>query len=392
MSADYFKKRARSLQSEWIKIRRHLHQNPELSFEEGETATYLMEKLSEAQIEYKSNIAGNGIVATIQGKVQSDKVVCLRADMDALPIQELNSSEYCSVKAGKMHACGHDVHMSCVLGAAILLNELRDDLCGTVRIIFQPAEEKLPGGASLMIKEGVLENPRVSAIFGLHVEPRMSVGQIGVCPGGFMASCDELFIDIIGKGGHAALPEQVVNPVWAAAEWIQKTSSKFKEMNVNGLKTVLSYGKISSNGGATNVIPELVRIEGTFRSLDEAWRQQVHKMLYDSVSEIELSTLAQIKLNLIKGYPSLYNDPQLMSWFVGNASQYIVNQNIIALSPRLTSEDFAYYSRQIPACFFRLGIGKEVGVHNAHFDVNEECLQVGVGLLAHTAQEYLNYT
>ena len=263
ISIDKIKNLAKELLPEIISIRRHLHANPELSFEETETAKYICSVLKKENIDFKSGIAGTGIVATIKGNNSESRTIALRADMDALPIKEENKNEYCSKNMGVMHACGHDVHTASLLGAAMILNRCRTEINGTVRLIFQPGEEKLPGGASLMIKEGVLQNPTPDFIIGQHVFPELEVGKVGFKSGMYMASTDELYLTVKGKGGHAAMPSQYINPLLIASEILTQLNEMFMGENKiqREIPTVLAFGKINSTGGATNVIPEEIKIE-----------------------------------------------------------------------------------------------------------------------------------
>ncbi|HEX7413996.1 MAG TPA: M20 family metallopeptidase, partial [Bacteroidia bacterium] len=297
-----------------IDVRRHLHAHPELSFKEVETSRYISTQLIKHRIEHESGIVNTGIVALIKGRNPDKLCVLLRADMDALPITEKNEVPYKSTNEGLMHACGHDVHSTCVLGAAIILNELKDSFEGTIKIIFQPGEELLPGGASLMIKEGILLNPKVDAALALHVFSDLDAGQAGFRSGMYMASTDEIYITIIGKGGHAAMPAEYNNPILIASEVLLELSKEFPNIAApseeggrgEGIPTVLAFGKISANG-ATNVIPEQAYIEGTFRTMNEAWRKQSHEKIKEIVNTIAKSKNAKAEVNIISGYPFLVN-------------------------------------------------------------------------------------
>jgi len=369
--------------------RRYIHAHPELSFEEEKTAAFVAGKLDEAGIPYKNKIAGNGIVAEIKGIDPESKMVALRADLDALPIQEKNKKEYASQNDGIMHACGHDVHTSSLLGAGKILNELKGQFKGTVRLIFQPAEEKLPGGASLMIKEGVLRNPVPIAIIGQHVLTELPVGKVGFRPGLFMASTDELYIAVKGKGGHAANPHQLIDPVFMAAQMIVTLQQVVSRWNKPSMPTVLSFGKIIGMG-ATNVIPDEVKIEGTFRTFDEEWRASAHKRMKKLAENLIEGMGGEVDFEIRKGYPFLKNDVALTEKLSGDAAEYMGVKNVVELDIRTTAEDFAYYTHEIPGCFYRLGTGNEAlgityPIHTPYFDIDEDALKTGMGLMAYLA-------
>lgn len=366
--------------------REHLHRHPELSFEEYETSKYIKRALKDMGLTITDNIGGGtGLTAELGS---GDKVVALRADIDALPILEAEDRAYRSTNEGVMHACGHDVHTSCLLGATYILKELESELPCRIRLIFQPGEEKLPGGASLMIEDGVLED--VVAIVGQHVHPDLPVGQIGYGSGYFMASCDELYITVRGKGGHAAMPNQVIDPILVSAELIQSLQSIISRKSNPNTPSVLSIGKINSQGGATNVIPEEVKMEGTFRTYDEEWRTEAHKLIHEMTESICKAHGASAEINIVRGYPSLYNNPRLTSSVRSSIATYMGKERTIELSPRMTAEDFSYYSHQVPACFYRLGTasmdGRNVSaVHTPTFDIDPAALEVGAGLMAYLA-------
>ncbi len=335
-----------------IDVRRYLHQNPELSFKEFNTSKYLQTQLSNHNISFISNIAGTGIVATIEGQNPKSNCILLRADMDALPIQETNNVTYKSKNDGVMHACGHDVHSTCILGAAIIINKLKNQLKGTVKIIFQPGEEVLPGGAKLMIDEGILENPKVDKAIALHVFPSLEVGKVGFKEGMYMASTDELYLTINGKGGHAAMPSEYINPLIIASEILLNINQEFMIDPKNNIPTVIAFGKIKGDG-ATNVIPNKVTIDGTFRTMDENWRQQVHLKLQEIVNHHSKKHNIQSYLNIVKGYPFLINESALTQTCRAKAISILGKDNVIELPLRMTAEDFAYITQKVPSCFFR---------------------------------------
>lgn len=367
-------------------IRHHLHTYPELSFEEFETARFVAAALDKAGIPYQSGVAGTGIVALIAGKEPGKKCIALRADMDALPIQEANDVSYRSQHPGIMHACGHDVHTTCLLGAASILNNLKDEFEGTIKLIFQPGEEKSPGGASLLIKEGVLENPRPEAIFGLHVYPQLPAGTAGFRQGQYMASADEIYITIKGKGGHAALPQQTVDPIATAALIITGLQQIVSRKSNPLSPTVLTFGKISG-GSTTNVIPESVELMGTLRTFDETWRAEAKNLIRNITTQIANAYGAEAIIDMPPGYPSLKNDPELTARAADFARAYLGTENVHDLEMRMGAEDFSFYTREIDGCFFRIGTNSNhthftAPVHNAHFDIDENALVTGAGLMA----------
>lgn len=370
-------------QEDWVLHRRWLHRHPELSYQEYETQRYLSKQLSRYGIE-STPIAGTGLVALIEGKEPESRTVALRADIDALPIQEANQCEYSSVNKGVMHACGHDVHASCLLGAARLLHELRDEWRGRVKILFQPAEEVTPGGATAMIAQGALENPVPGYILGQHADPMLPVGCIGLCPGAAMASADELHLTIEGKGGHGARPHQCIDPIVVAAHLIVALQ-QIVSRNANPLTpTVLTFGKIESDGGATNIIPERVFVKGTLRTFDEAWREQALERIHRMCSLLGESMGAKVRVHIPPGLPFVLNQPGLTEQLRQAAQTYLGAERVLDIAPRMGAEDFAHYSHRLPACFYRLGAQNPNGtdLHTPTFDIDEKALAVGVGLMA----------
>lgn len=373
--------------AEIVQIRRHLHQHPELSFQEVETGKFIAQKLSEFGIPFQHGIAGNGVVALLEGKNPKSKVVALRGDMDALPILEANDVPYRSQNEGVMHACGHDVHTASLLGAAKILNTIKGELEGTIKLIFQPAEELFPGGAFIMIQEGVLENPKPASIFGQHVHPPLPAGKIGMRPGSYMASADELYVTVTGKGGHGALPQDCIDPVVITSHIIialQQIVSRYSDPTI---PSVLTFGKINSTGGATNIIPNEVKLEGTFRTMNEKWRFEAHKRMKSIAESIAEGMGGTCNFDIKVGYPVLYNEPALTARARTYAQEFLGFDNVVELPIRMTAEDFAYYSQQMPACFYRLGTGNsELGIvspiHTNTFNIDEKALEVGMGLMA----------
>ncbi|TGE21961.1 amidohydrolase [Hymenobacter aquaticus] len=368
-----------------VALREHLHAHPELSFAEHNTAAFVTEQLRQMGLDPQL-MATTGVVALIEGRNPGIRTVALRADMDALPIQEQNEVPYKSTNPGVMHACGHDVHTSSLLGTARILSQLRDEFEGTVKLIFQPGEELLPGGASLMIKEGVLENPKPASVLGQHVFPMLPAGKVGLRPGRYMASTDELYLTVRGKGGHGAMPEQNLDPVLVAAHVIVAAQQIVSRRASPKLPSVLSFGKVIANG-ATNVIPNEVHIEGTFRTLNEEWRKEAHGHLRRLVEGLAESMGATAELEIRHGYPYLENEPELTARTRAAAEAYLGPENVIELDQWMAAEDFAYYSQAADACFYRLGTRSLDGrnassVHTPTFDVDPKALEVGPGLMA----------
>jgi len=364
--------------------REHLHQNPELSYKEFNTMEYVAAKLKEIGIPYEKGIAGTGLIGIIRSSKHSENQACigLRADLDALPIQEQNTAFYKSKVDGVMHACGHDVHTSILLGAAEILFELREDLEHPVKLIFQPGEEKNPGGASLLIEAGVLENPKVKEMYALHVFPELEVGKLAIRPGLNMASCDELHLEIIGVGGHGAMPEKCINPILIGSEFIIEAQNSIAKNCPKEVPCVISFGYFDALG-ATNVIPERAEIKGTFRTMNEEWRGKAAILLMDLANNLENKYKGNVNLEISKGYPFLKNDEELTEKLKAKFESFFGPENIEGLALRMTSEDFSFYSQTIPVCFFRLGVGnKEKGiiysVHHPKFDIDSACLKTGM--------------
>lgn len=393
------KERIMSMASEYLEevsdIRRHFHKHPELSFEEVETAAFICKKLDEYDIPYKKNVARTGVVANIEGKDPGLKTVALRADMDALPISESNDVEYRSQNDGIMHACGHDAHMACLLGAAKILSYLRNDFSGTIRLLFQPSEENYPGGAKVMIEEGVLKDPVPQSIFGQHVYPEMDVGKIGMRSGKYMASTDEVFITVKGKGGHAAIPDKFIDPVLIASHIVIAMQQIVSRKSKPVMPTVVSFGKISSDG-RTNIIPDEVKLEGIIRTFDEDWRNEIKDQIRKIASGIAESMGGSCDVFIDQGYPAVVNDAELTSRAWRYAVDYLGKENVEELEMRMTAEDFAYYAQVVPGCFFRLGVrneGKGIvsNLHSSSFDIDEKSLETGMGIMAWMAISELSH-
>ncbi len=376
---------ANTYAAEFIEVRHHLHAYPELSYKEFETSTFIQKKLTESGIGYKV-LATTGVVGLIKGKNPKKRVIALRADIDALPITEENKVEYRSQNPGVMHACGHDVHSACLLGAAKILNETRDDWEGTVKLIFQPGEEKNPGGASIMIREGVLEDPTPQAIFALHVHPNLEVGKLSFRSGMVMASADEIYITIKGKGGHAASPHLTTDTILIASHLIISLQQLISRNNDPFNPSVLSITSVQG-GYTTNVIPAEVKLMGTFRAMNEDWRFKAHDLIKKQSIELVHAMGGEIDINIDVGYPFVLNNEKLTDAAKLKAGEYIGDKNIERTELRMGAEDFAYYSHKIPACFYRLGVGNiskgiTAGVHTPKFNIDESAIETGMGVMA----------
>ncbi|WP_181163661.1 M20 metallopeptidase family protein [Pontibacter mangrovi] len=392
ISIDSIKQLAQAYAPETVQVRRHIHANPELSFEEHNTAAYVKQELATYGIEAES-MANTGLVALIKGKNPEKKTIALRADLDALPIVEANEVAYKSKNEGVMHACGHDVHTASVLGTARILQELRKEFEGTVKLVFQPGEEKFPGGASLMIKEGVLQNPAPASMIGQHVFPMLPAGKVGFRSGMYMASADEIYITVKGKGGHAAMPEMNIDPVLIASHLIVALQQIVSRHASPKVPTVLSFGKVEAKG-ATNVIPNEVKLEGTFRTMNEVWRKEAHQKIKQLAEGLCASMGGSCDIDIKFGYPFLQNDPAVTSIARKAAEAYLGTENVVDLDLWMGAEDFAYYTQQVPACFYRLGTRNEErgitsGVHTPTFDIDEAALETGIGLMAWVALQEL---
>lgn len=391
---DHLLSLAHQLHPDVVRYRRHLHAHPELSFQEVETGKFVAAQLAEWGVEHKQGIAGHGVVALIQGKNPKKRAVALRGDMDALPIREANDVPYKSQNDGVMHACGHDVHTAALLGATRILHQLRDRFEGTVKCIFQPGEELLPGGASIMIREGVLKRPQPAGIFAQHVHPPLRAGQVGFRAGMYMASADEIYVTVKGRGGHGALPQDCIDPVVITAQIIvalQQLVSRYADPFV---PSVLTFGKINTTGGATNIIPNEVKLEGTFRTMNETWRGEAHKRMKRIAETMAKSMGAACDFNIVRGYPVLHNDEALTARAKQWAVELLGPERVVDLPMRMTAEDFAFYSQEMPACFYRLGTGNpERGItspiHTNTFDIDEAALETGMGMMAWLAVKEL---
>lgn len=386
LSEDFF--------SDTVFYRRHLHQNPELSFEEYNTSEFIKNKLKEWNVSFES-IAGTGVLAILKGALPEveEKVVALRADMDALPILEVEGREYGSNFPGIMHACGHDAHTASMLTTVRILKSLESKFSGTIKFLFQPGEEKLPGGASLMIKDGALENPKPNAIIGQHVLPLLPMGKVGIRPGKYMASTDEIYIRVHGQGGHGAQPQQNIDPVLISAHLITALQQVVSRMAHPTMPTVFSIGKIEAKG-ATNVIPDTVYMEGTFRTFNEEWRKTAHEKMKKLAESLAESMGGTCDFEIRNGYPFLVNEEVLTQQVTENLKEYVGEENVIDLDLWMAGEDFAYYSQEMDACFYRIGTGNfqkgiTSAVHTSDFDIDENALKISAGLMAFLALKNL---
>ncbi len=393
ITKDHIKKLSDDFFYEIRSVRRHIHQHPELSFQEFETSAFIKTKLKEYNIPFSDGYVKTGIIGKIEGKNPDKRVIALRADIDALPVTEQNEIEYKSKNEGVMHACGHDVHIASLIGTAKILNSLKDQFEGTILLIFQPAEEKLPGGAKLMMEEGALSDPKPHMVIGQHVMPGMKVGKVGFRPGMYMASADEIYLTVKGKGGHAAMPDQITDTVLIASHIIvalQQISSRQAQASV---PTVLSFGKVEANG-ATNVIPPEVKIEGTFRTMDEKWRKKAHERIRKISSSIAEGMGGKCDARIEIGYPFLVNHEDITAKAISYAKDFLGSDNIEALDLRMTGEDFAYYSQVFPSTFYRLGISDKDNsfdspLHSPSFNIDENALKTGMSTMAWIAISFL---
>jgi amidohydrolase len=392
MLIDEIKQAAKAIFTEVVEHRKYLHAHPELSFCEYGTSAYIKARLDEIGISWKT-MADTGVVAIIQGEKPSSLVLALRADMDALPISEANNVSYASQNKGIMHACGHDAHMSSLLGTAKILQSIKSKFGGMVKFIFQPGEEKLPGGASLMLKEGVLENPKSIAVIGQHVWPQIECGKIGIRKGKLMASMDEIYATVYGKGGHGAFPQQNIDPVLIASHIIVALQQIVSRIADPSIPTVLSFGKIIAHG-AVNIIPNQVHIEGTFRTVDEKWRVEAHKRIKFMAESVAESMGGSCDFKIVRGYPVLINEVKLTEQIEAFSIEYLGKGNVLEADITMGAEDFAYYSQVTESCFYFLGAGnKEKGIvsslHTPTFNIEENALVLSTGLMAYLAVKHL---
>lgn len=385
MTIDALRQAAAEGFPEWQRIRHYIHSHPELSFEEYGTATFIAEQLNAWGIEHRTGIAGTGIIGVLEGRNPEKRCIAVRAELDALPILEANDVDYKSTVPGVMHACGHDVHTTCLLALLRIFSQHQDEWEGRIKFIFQPGEEQHPGGGSLMIADGVLETPRVDAIFGMHVYPTLPAGVVGFRSGQYMASTDEIHITIRGKGGHAALPHQTIDPITIAAQVITALQQVVSRKANPVSPSVLSFGKIAG-GNVNNVIPDTVELSGTLRTMDEGWRNEAQTLIRNIVSNICEAYGATAEIEIPNGYPSLFNDPALTSRAVYRAQEFLGAEQVKTLDLRMTADDFAFYGHEVPGCFFRIGTndgqgGLTASVHNPHFNIDESAMVTAIGTM-----------
>jgi len=385
MLLEKIKDLAKKYTPEFIDIRHHIHAHPELSYQEFETSKLIQQKLQEFGIPFEIK-ANTGVVGLIKGKDHRHRVVALRADMDALPIREENNVPYKSTIPGVMHACGHDVHTTCLLGAARVLNELKDEWSGTIKLIFQPGEEKNPGGASMLIAEGVLKDPEPKAILAMHVHPGLSTGKLSFRGGKVMASADELYITVKGKGGHAASPHMTIDPIFIASHLVIALQQVVSRNNNPFNPSVLSITSFIG-GNTTNVIPNEVKLMGTFRAMDEQWRMQAHDIIIKRATELVQSMGGVIDIKIDKGYPAVHNNEQLNEFAKQKAVEFMGAENVEETELRMGAEDFGFYAQQVPACFYRVGVmnkkkGIVSGVHTPTFNIDDDAIETGIGIMA----------
>ena len=393
---DQIQQHADDVFSEIVRLRRQIHQQPELAFEEHATAQLVQETLEPLDLDVKTGIAQTGLVATLNG-AKPGPTFLLRADMDALPIQEATGLDFASQNDGKMHACGHDAHTASLLGTALILGRIKDDLAGTVRLLFQPSEEKIPGGAKAMIEEGVLEEnaagPAPQAVFGQHVQPDLPAGTIGIRGGPYMASSDELYVTVRGEGGHAAGPHLLeADATLVAAHIVVALQSVISRHSPPDVPSVLSIGRLVADG-ATNVIPDTARLEGTFRAMDEDWRFRAHELIERTIRHTAAAHGAEVDLDIKVGYPALNNDPACADFVRAAAHDYVGEARTVKLARWFASEDFAYFLQERPGAFYRIGTGNEAegithGLHTPRFTIDEEALRIAPGFMAYLAWRY----
>lgn len=390
---EHIRLKSADLKEEVRQIRRHLHQHPELSYEENETSLFISTWLNENGISFRKGIAGTGIIGTIKGSAPGNMVIAVRAEMDALPVTESALTDYSSLNKGKMHACGHDAHMAMLLGTAKLLNSIKDQFGGTVLLIFQPGEEKSPGGARLIIESGELNNPKPDIVIAQHILPELETGKVGYKPGRNLASCDEIHITVTGRGGHAALPGLTTDQIYIASNLVVRLKNRMSEQQlVNKIPTVLGIGRISGEG-ATNVIPEKVYIAGTFRTFDENWRAEGLELVKAVSAETSKEFGVTIDVKIAEGYPVLYNDENLTLKAVELSELLLGKDKIETYDVRMSSDDFSFYSSIAPSLYYRIGIRKKntgmLKLHTADFDIDEDGLETGVTNLTWLVYNFL---
>ncbi len=393
--AERIQKRAEEIFPDVVAVRRDIHLHPELSYEEVRTTAVITEYLRGIGITPEPPLLETGVIALIEGgrKLGRENLVALRADIDALPLQEESLHGFCSLEPGKMHACGHDMHTAMLLGAAAILMGMRDELEGDVLLIFQPAEEKSPGGAKPLLDAGLFSRFKPSAIFGQHCFPNVETGKVALCKGSFMAAADELYFTVTGKGGHASAPHKAADPVLAAAHIITAAQYLVSRVAPPHEPAVVSIASIHG-GNAPNVIPRQVTMAGTMRTMNEKLRALLQEKLRQTVSHVAEGLGVEAEVEIRKGYPVLYNDPDVTEKAAIICGEYLGRESVLESEPIMTAEDFAYYLQECPGTFWQIGTGtadpeKSSTLHSPTFNPEEEALQTGSGLLAYTALRFL---
>ncbi len=385
---DSIKILARQNAPDVIAWRRHLHQYPELSFDEVQTSLFVRERLDDMGIPYRDGIAHTGILAYIRGNNPEKYVVALRADMDALPICEAQGSAFRSQNEGVMHACGHDAHTASLLGTARILNALKDRFEGTILLIFQPGEESSPGGARLMLEDGLFRDIEPDVVVGAHVLPSMTTGHVGFCEGFYMASGDEVYLTVKGQGGHGGMPHLLTDNVLIAANILVSLQQIVSRVVPATIPAVLSFGRVIANG-ATNIIPEKVEMAGTLRTLDETWREKIKLKIVEMASHIAEGMGATCDVDVKDGYPAVYNHTELTRDAMRLAEDFLGQSHVEKMSIRMTAEDFGFYSKLYPSVFYRFGVmqpdGSTGNLHTPEFQLNEAALETASGVMSQLA-------
>jgi len=388
---DRIRENSAEIFSEVVSLRRDIHRHPELAYEEVRTTALIKDYLLNLGITPEPSLLETGVVAVIRGgsKAARNNLVALRADIDALPLHEENLHGFCSLESGKMHACGHDMHTAMLLGAANILSRIKDELAGDVLLVFQPAEEKAPGGAKPLLDAGLFRQFKPSAIIGQHCFPSVENGKVALCKGSFMAAADELYFTVTGQGGHASAPHKAADPVLAAAHIITAVQHLVSRVAPPYEPAVVSIASIHG-GNATNVIPRQVTMSGTMRTMNEEVRSLLQERLRQTVTHIATALGVEAELEIRQGYPVLYNNPHVTEKAEKICTEYLGRENVLTCESIMTAEDFAYYLQECPGTFWQIGTGmgnndKSNTLHSPTFDPEERALETGSGLLAYAA-------
>ena len=389
MLIDEIKALAHAQREEVIEWRRWMHRHPDLSQEEYGTMEFVAERLRKMGLEPKTGIGKTGIMAMLRGKDPDSYCVALRSDYDALPITECTGLPFASEKPGVMHACGHDMHTCSLLGAIKILTQLKDQFSGTLMFIFEPSEEKYPGGARMMMEDGLFDEVMPNEIYSFHCLPEMDCGKVGMRKGKYMASTDELYWTVKGLGGHGATPHLSVDPIVVASHIVIALQQIVSRNAVPMMPTVLTIGKIQEVGGRTNIIPDTVKMEGIIRTFDEKWRLEAHEKIRKISTGVAEAMGAECDLFIDYGYPYVFNDDACTQQVHDNACAYVGEENVEWLDLRMTAEDFAFFAQKIPACYFRIGIHEPgtpfSNLHRPNLMVDERSLELANGLIAYNA-------